>query len=187
MGFVSKGKEKLLLKKKQSGTFLLRFSESVIGGITFSWVETSHNGESVFSKLFTPHKHLNHYREPDPFFLRGAGHKVGAAIHQSRPHADPLCGNPQKFPDLRSWQHPCKSTGLPVSQHPQRWGVCKILLIWERRYQNISLDPSNTHKHACVPVFVCGWGNNWHACVFQIRVLTSRTSKPSWCLSLKSK
>lgn len=45
MGFVSKGKEKLLLKKKKSGTFLLRFSESVVGGITFSWVETS-NGES---------------------------------------------------------------------------------------------------------------------------------------------
>ncbi|CAG06759.1 unnamed protein product [Tetraodon nigroviridis] len=45
MGFVSKGKEKLLLKKKQSGTFLLRFSESVIGGITFSWVETSPSGE----------------------------------------------------------------------------------------------------------------------------------------------
>uniref|UniRef100_A0A8D3D8Y6 Signal transducer and activator of transcription n=1 Tax=Scophthalmus maximus TaxID=52904 RepID=A0A8D3D8Y6_SCOMX len=41
MGFVSKGKEKSLLKKKQSGTFLLRFSESVIGGITFSWVETT--------------------------------------------------------------------------------------------------------------------------------------------------
>uniref|UniRef100_A0AAQ5XYG2 Signal transducer and activator of transcription n=1 Tax=Amphiprion ocellaris TaxID=80972 RepID=A0AAQ5XYG2_AMPOC len=40
MGFVSKGKEKSLLKKKKRGTFLLRFSESVIGGITFSWVET---------------------------------------------------------------------------------------------------------------------------------------------------
>lgn len=53
MGFVSKGKEKLLLKKKQSGTFLLRFSESVIGGITFSWVETSLNGESALSELFT--------------------------------------------------------------------------------------------------------------------------------------
>uniref|UniRef100_A0A8C4DJ96 Signal transducer and activator of transcription n=1 Tax=Dicentrarchus labrax TaxID=13489 RepID=A0A8C4DJ96_DICLA len=39
MGFVSKGKEKSLLKKKQRGTFLLRFSESVIGGITFSWVD----------------------------------------------------------------------------------------------------------------------------------------------------
>uniref|UniRef100_A0A3B5AH92 Signal transducer and activator of transcription n=1 Tax=Stegastes partitus TaxID=144197 RepID=A0A3B5AH92_9TELE len=40
MGFVTKGKEKSLLKKKKRGTFLLRFSESVIGGITFSWVET---------------------------------------------------------------------------------------------------------------------------------------------------
>uniref|UniRef100_A0A673MJS7 Signal transducer and activator of transcription n=1 Tax=Sinocyclocheilus rhinocerous TaxID=307959 RepID=A0A673MJS7_9TELE len=39
MGFVSKGKERLLLKKKQNGTFLLRFSESIKdGGITFSWV-----------------------------------------------------------------------------------------------------------------------------------------------------
>ncbi|KAM9362298.1 signal transducer and activator of transcription 2 isoform 2-T2 [Symphorus nematophorus] len=45
MGFVSKAKEKSLLKKKQRGTFLLRFSESVIGGITFSWVETSITGE----------------------------------------------------------------------------------------------------------------------------------------------
>lgn len=57
MGFVSKGREKLLLKKKQSGTFLLRFSESVIGGITFSWVETSLNGDSALSELFTPQKH----------------------------------------------------------------------------------------------------------------------------------
>lgn len=54
MGFLSKGKEKLLLKKKQSGTFLLRFSESIIGGITFSWVETSLNGESGFFRLVPP-------------------------------------------------------------------------------------------------------------------------------------
>ncbi|XP_069564293.1 signal transducer and activator of transcription 2 isoform X1 [Brachyistius frenatus] len=45
MGFVNKGKEKSILKKKQRGTFLLRFSESVIGGITFSWVETTFIGE----------------------------------------------------------------------------------------------------------------------------------------------
>lgn len=45
MGFVSKGKEKVLLKKQQHGTFLLRFSESIRdGGITFSWVEYSNNG-----------------------------------------------------------------------------------------------------------------------------------------------
>ncbi|KAJ8358721.1 hypothetical protein SKAU_G00152460 [Synaphobranchus kaupii] len=45
MGFVSKVREKTLLKKKQDGTFLLRFSESVKdGGITFSWVESSVDG-----------------------------------------------------------------------------------------------------------------------------------------------
>ncbi|XP_040015287.1 signal transducer and activator of transcription 2 isoform X2 [Xiphias gladius] len=45
MGFVSKGKEKSLLKRKRRGTFLLRFSESVIGGITFSWVENTVTGQ----------------------------------------------------------------------------------------------------------------------------------------------
>lgn len=45
MGFLTKAKEKSLLKKKQRGTFLLRFSESMIGGITFSWVETTLTGE----------------------------------------------------------------------------------------------------------------------------------------------
>ncbi|XP_061076232.1 signal transducer and activator of transcription 2 isoform X2 [Conger conger] len=45
MGFVSKSREKTLLKKKQSGTFMLRFSESIKnGGITFSWVEYSMDG-----------------------------------------------------------------------------------------------------------------------------------------------
>ncbi|MFT7801041.1 signal transducer and activator of transcription 1-alpha/beta-like isoform X1 [Arapaima gigas] len=46
MGFVSKGKEKALLKKMQPGTFLLRFSESIKdGGITFSWVEYFDDGK----------------------------------------------------------------------------------------------------------------------------------------------
>ncbi|XP_047669508.1 signal transducer and activator of transcription 2 isoform X2 [Tachysurus fulvidraco] len=46
MGFVSKGTEKVLLKKKQAGTFLLRFSESIRdGGITFSWVDYSNTGK----------------------------------------------------------------------------------------------------------------------------------------------
>lgn len=56
MGFVSKGKEKLLLKKEQHGTFLLRFSESVIGGITFSWVETAQRGESGSSSTAHPRR-----------------------------------------------------------------------------------------------------------------------------------
>uniref|UniRef100_A0AAQ6AFA2 Signal transducer and activator of transcription n=1 Tax=Amphiprion ocellaris TaxID=80972 RepID=A0AAQ6AFA2_AMPOC len=45
MGFVSKEMERALLKDKEAGTFLLRFSESHLGGITFTWVEYSENGE----------------------------------------------------------------------------------------------------------------------------------------------
>uniref|UniRef100_A0A8C8LUP9 SH2 domain-containing protein n=1 Tax=Oncorhynchus tshawytscha TaxID=74940 RepID=A0A8C8LUP9_ONCTS len=43
MGFVSKEREKALLKDKEPGTFLLRFSESSReGAITFTWVEDVH-------------------------------------------------------------------------------------------------------------------------------------------------
>ncbi|KAI3356555.1 hypothetical protein L3Q82_017753 [Scortum barcoo] len=46
MGFVSRKKTQVLLEKKQTGTFLLRFSETNRdGAITFSWVEHS-NGET---------------------------------------------------------------------------------------------------------------------------------------------
>lgn len=47
MGFVSKAKTQLLLKNKQTGNFLIRFSESYReGAVTFSWVEHT-NGEAV--------------------------------------------------------------------------------------------------------------------------------------------
>lgn len=45
MGFVSKEKERILLKDKTPGTFLLRFSESNLGGITFTWVDQLENGK----------------------------------------------------------------------------------------------------------------------------------------------
>lgn len=45
MGFVSRQRTKELLQQTQSGTFLLRFSESNRdGAITFSWVEHIHGG-----------------------------------------------------------------------------------------------------------------------------------------------
>nr|XP_023665878.1 signal transducer and activator of transcription 1-alpha/beta-like isoform X1 [Paramormyrops kingsleyae] len=48
MGFVSKERERALLKDKKPGTFLLRFSESSReGAITFTWVERSVNDEPV--------------------------------------------------------------------------------------------------------------------------------------------
>ncbi|KAJ8384107.1 hypothetical protein AAFF_G00208980 [Aldrovandia affinis] len=49
MGFVSKERERALLKDKSSGTFLLRFSESSKeGAITFTWVEFPTNDEPQF-------------------------------------------------------------------------------------------------------------------------------------------
>uniref|UniRef100_A0A8C2Z4Q9 Signal transducer and activator of transcription n=1 Tax=Cyclopterus lumpus TaxID=8103 RepID=A0A8C2Z4Q9_CYCLU len=47
MGFVSKEMERALLKDRESGTFLLRFSESHLGGITFTWVERDVKFNSV--------------------------------------------------------------------------------------------------------------------------------------------
>lgn len=51
MGFVSKEMERSLLKDKEPGTFLLRFSESHLGGITFTWVEHGDNGEVKFNSV----------------------------------------------------------------------------------------------------------------------------------------
>uniref|UniRef100_A0A8C6CA44 SH2 domain-containing protein n=1 Tax=Monodon monoceros TaxID=40151 RepID=A0A8C6CA44_MONMO len=50
IGFVSKGKEQLLLKDKMPGNILLRFNENHLGGITFSWVDHSEN--DIQSLLF---------------------------------------------------------------------------------------------------------------------------------------
>ncbi|CAJ1078701.1 signal transducer and activator of transcription 1-alpha/beta-like isoform X1 [Xyrichtys novacula] len=47
VGFVSRARTEALLREKQAGTFLLRFSESnKDGAITFSWVENA-NGETL--------------------------------------------------------------------------------------------------------------------------------------------
>ncbi|KAJ0070012.1 hypothetical protein NL108_000255 [Boleophthalmus pectinirostris] len=51
MGFVSKETERTLLKDKDPGTFLLRFSESHLGGITFTWVDRGDNGEVKFNSV----------------------------------------------------------------------------------------------------------------------------------------
>lgn len=51
MGFVSKEMERTLLKEKEPGTFLLRFSESHQGGITFTWMEQGDDGEPKFNSV----------------------------------------------------------------------------------------------------------------------------------------
>uniref|UniRef100_A0A8C5QIR1 Signal transducer and activator of transcription n=1 Tax=Leptobrachium leishanense TaxID=445787 RepID=A0A8C5QIR1_9ANUR len=52
VGFISKERERALLKEREPGTFLLRFSESSKeGAITFTWVEKSPNGEPLFHSV----------------------------------------------------------------------------------------------------------------------------------------
>ncbi|XP_069735732.1 signal transducer and activator of transcription 2 isoform X2 [Phaenicophaeus curvirostris] len=48
LGFVSRKKEKKLLKGKRTGTFLIRFSESILGGVTCTWVEHPESGPPAF-------------------------------------------------------------------------------------------------------------------------------------------
>uniref|UniRef100_A0A674HHT4 Signal transducer and activator of transcription n=1 Tax=Taeniopygia guttata TaxID=59729 RepID=A0A674HHT4_TAEGU len=48
LGFVSHKQKEKLLKCKRSGTFLLRFSETVLGGVTFTWVEHPETGPPIF-------------------------------------------------------------------------------------------------------------------------------------------
>ncbi|KAJ8351529.1 hypothetical protein SKAU_G00230050 [Synaphobranchus kaupii] len=54
MGFATKEREQTLLKERDVGTFLLRFSESHLGGITFTWVDQC-NDERVKLSSVVPY------------------------------------------------------------------------------------------------------------------------------------
>jgi hypothetical protein len=49
MGFISRDSAIVLLKDKPHGTFLLRFSETKEGAITFSWVDHSTGSTSCLT------------------------------------------------------------------------------------------------------------------------------------------
>ena len=66
MGFISKDKERALLKDQRPGTFLLRFSESSKeGAITFTWVEGSQNEPQFHSVEPYTKKELSAVTFPD--------------------------------------------------------------------------------------------------------------------------
>ncbi|KAJ7418476.1 signal transducer and activator of transcription 2 isoform X2 [Willisornis vidua] len=51
LGFLSRKQERKLLKSKRTGTFLIRFSESILGGVTFTWVEHPESGSPTFHSV----------------------------------------------------------------------------------------------------------------------------------------
>ncbi|XP_048725686.1 signal transducer and activator of transcription 1-alpha/beta isoform X2 [Lepidochelys kempii] len=66
MGFISKERERALLKDQRPGTFLLRFSESSReGAITFTWVEGSQNEPQFHSVEPYTKKELSAVTFPD--------------------------------------------------------------------------------------------------------------------------
>ncbi|CAH2306575.1 glutaminase kidney isoform, mitochondrial isoform X1 [Pelobates cultripes] len=66
VGFISKERERGLLKEKEPGTFLLRFSESSReGAITFTWVERSQNEPQFHSVEPYTKKELSAVTFPD--------------------------------------------------------------------------------------------------------------------------
>ncbi|KAM7049741.1 signal transducer and activator of transcription 1-alpha/beta isoform 2-T2 [Acridotheres tristis] len=66
MGFISKERERALLKDQSPGTFLLRFSESSKeGAITFTWVEESQNEPQFHSVEPYTKKELSAVTFPD--------------------------------------------------------------------------------------------------------------------------
>ncbi|XP_063286233.1 signal transducer and activator of transcription 1-alpha/beta isoform X2 [Pelobates fuscus] len=66
VGFISKERERGLLKEKEPGTFLLRFSESSKeGAITFTWVERSQNEPQFHSVEPYTKKELSAVTFPD--------------------------------------------------------------------------------------------------------------------------
>ncbi|XP_071337338.1 signal transducer and activator of transcription 1-alpha/beta-like [Trachinotus anak] len=70
MGFVSRKTTRVLLEKRQTGTFLLRFSESIKdGAITFSWVEHTNGETFVHSVEPYTRKELCSLSLPDIIYL----------------------------------------------------------------------------------------------------------------------
>ncbi|XP_042350459.1 signal transducer and activator of transcription 1-alpha/beta-like [Plectropomus leopardus] len=69
MGFVSRERTRLLLQEKQTGTFLLRFSESIKdGAITFSWVDHSSGDPHVHA--VEPYTKMELLKMPLPDIIR---------------------------------------------------------------------------------------------------------------------
>lgn len=71
VGFISKERERALLKDQQPGTFLLRFSESCReGAITFTWVERPQNGGGEPARMRAPRAPLPGDRVPGAAAVR---------------------------------------------------------------------------------------------------------------------
>ena len=47
MGFISRQEAEDFLHKSENGTFLIRFSDSELGGVTVAWITVNETGTTV--------------------------------------------------------------------------------------------------------------------------------------------
>lgn len=135
MGFVSKEMERNLLKDREPGTFLLRFSESHLGGITFTWVEHKDNGEAPLRLTVADRRPLPGLQRREK--LPPASEASLTAIVSNRRSQVQLCGALHQEPAERAavrrhhtrlqshlgWRRPGEPAEIPLPRHPQGRGL----------------------------------------------------------------
>ncbi|KAG7240505.1 hypothetical protein INR49_026789 [Caranx melampygus] len=127
MGFVSRKTTKKLLEEKQTGTFLLRFSESIQdGAITFSWVEHANDGTHVHSVEPYSKKDLLNLSLPDIIYIYSLKSE----------------GNTTRNPLLYLYPDIHKNTAFGRYCTLSEMEVLKNLNGYLRRNHNFSVDPT---------------------------------------------
>lgn len=132
MGFVSKEMERNLLKGRKPGTFLLRFSESHLGGITFTWVEHKDNGEAPLRlkladklKLADTHSQVcggGGGREASLSTIlstRRSQVQLSGALHQKPAERATVCRHHTRLQSDPGQRRPGESAQVPLPRHPQ--------------------------------------------------------------------
>lgn len=121
MGFVSKEMERSLLKDREPGTFLLRFSESHLGGITFTWVEHKDNGE-VPDGLGAADQEAQVWLTGILSNRRGEVQLRGA-LHQKPPQRAAVCRHHTRLQGDLGRRRAGEPAQVPLPRHPQRRGL----------------------------------------------------------------
>lgn len=122
MGFVSKEMERNLLKDKEPGTFLLRFSESHLGGITFTWVEHKDNGEAPL-RLQVAGRRSGEASLTAILSIRRSQVQLRGALHQKPAVRAAVCRHHTGLQSDLGWRGPGEPAQVPLPRHPQGRGL----------------------------------------------------------------
>ena len=132
LGFVSRQEAEEFLKASEVGTFLIRFSDSELGGVTVAWSSCEYTS-GVERVIVIGHGHgdiicfeMHNFSERD---VSGEGGGDAAALHEEGPDDPQLARQDPRLPP----------DDQPLPQHPQGSSIWKILLLASRDGNESSL------------------------------------------------